>query len=291
MLHQRKTVSGNQRESESGHQLRKERLDIEQVHARKLILLALLIAALMLGGCQVESRTVISIDDIGRASVDAQVLLDDEAAAFVGREGETPREVAENLAVSLGSSAAGYQGASRQLESEGSNGQALTGVGVRFGDLGPGDVKNIVTDSGSVVNDISIRRSDGKISFEASALPNADNRRLVETAPRNIRDLATLVLEVRLPGTIVSHNADRQTADGLEWDLIGAILDGETITANAEVTVPPGFQLSGDLGPTADSEGSEGDPVEEQGSSSFVWILPLVAGALTWLLLARRQGG
>jgi hypothetical protein len=298
VLHESKAVPGYQRQSESSNQLRKERLDIEQIHVQKLILpqklflpqksflIAVLAAGLVLSGCRVESRTIVSWDDTGGGSIDAQVLLDDEAAAFVGRQGDTPRDVAGNLAVSLGSSAAGYNGISRQLEVG-----SLTGVGVLFEDLGAGDISAIVTDSGSVIQDLSISLRDETLSIEVIALPDpdVDTRRLLETTPRNVRELASLILELNVPGTIVTHNADRRESNRLEWELIGSILDEQPVTARVEALVPPGFVFAADRGPDPTAAGTQPTTEEEQGASAIVWILPLVAGGVTWLLLARRS--
>lgn len=286
VLHERQAVAGDQRQAQSEHQLRKQRIDVKQVHGPRTLLL--LAAGILLIACRAESRTIVSIDEAGFGSVEARVLLDDEAAAFVGRQDETPEDVAASLAVNLGSGAAGYQGTSRQISAGG-----LTGVAIAFDDLGPGDIEAILTEGGSVIDGVQISEEDGVLRFTAVAEPKEDDetRRLVDTAPAHIGDIVGMVLEVRVPGRLLSHNADRETGDGLEWDLLGSVLQAERIEAVVEAAVPPGFQLRAGAGP-----GSVNSPpavIPENGSGStpaWVWILPVVGGLATWLVIAGRSG-
>ncbi|MBT8201206.1 MAG: hypothetical protein KJO36_11890 [Acidimicrobiia bacterium] len=264
--------------------MRKQRIDIKKIHAAPTLLL--IAAAILLVGCRAESRTLVRFDAEGGATVEARVLLDDESAAFVGRQGDTPADVAATLAQSLGSGSAGYQGTSSRLETG-----DLTGVVIGFEALGPSDISAILTDSNSVLDRVMVTVEGGVLRFEAFAEPAVedDTRRLVATAPANIRDIVGMVLVLEVPGTVNAHNADRVAGNVLEWDLLPAILDRRAIEPFAEVTVPAGFALSADVGPVGDtSTPSELDRGVDESTPAWVWVVPAIAGLAAWLVLARR---
>ncbi len=214
------------------------------------------------------------------------MLLDDEAAAFVGRQDDTPLDVAANLAAGLGSGAAGYTGATRQLEVDG-----LTGVGITFADLGAEDVSAILTDGDSILDVVMIRQTGDVLRFDAVAEPELEDatERLVATAPTNIRDIVGMVLSVEIPGGLIDHNADRVTGSTLEWDLLPAVLDREAVRVFVEVAIPDGFVLL----QTGDADSGPGiEPsivgTNETTMAAWVWLVPTAVGLWVWIVLARR---
>ncbi len=284
VLHEREPVAGYQRQSQGEHQLRKQRIDIKKVHEASTLLV--IAAAIFLVGCRAESRTLVRFDAGGGATVEARILLDDEAVAFVGRQGDTPADVAATLARSLGSGSAGYEGASSQIEIGN-----LTGVAIAFEGLGPSDISAILTENNSILDRVTITVDGQLLRFEAFAEPAGEDdiSRLVATAPANIRDIAVMVLILDVPGTVAAHNADRVVGTVLEWDLMPAILDRSAVQPFAEVAVPVGFALSPDVGPAVESFGeSELDVGADESTPFWVWVVPSIAGLVAWVVLARR---
>ena len=252
---------------------------------RTLLLIA--IVALVLTSCRGESVTRVRISPEGTATVISEFAFDEEALSIIGEIDDTPEEVLRALSQYIDPSALPVPAAG--VEPEQFTRGDLQGIRVTIAGLDPSEVATQLSSGNSIVEEITLRLADDTLVMAGRTRPIADfeRARLLSLVPGDLSEILGLVLEVEVPGTAISHNADRVLADGaLQWDLLPAILDGDDVVVSVEARVDPGFQfvdLEGRPFPDADTAAPDA-----AGTAWWVAVAPfVVAGGLSWFLISR----
>jgi len=245
--------------------------------------------ALILAGCRAESVTRLRISPEGTATVISEFAFDEEALAIIGDQNDTPEDVLRALSEFIDPSALPIAAAG--VEPERFRRGDLQGIRVTIPGLDPGEVAVQLSSGDSIIDDITLSVTDGRLAMAGRTrdVADFDRARLLSLVPGNLPDLLAVVLQIEVPGTVTGHNADRILDGGiLEWDLLPAITDGDDIFVSVEATVEPGFQF-------VDLAGQPfGDPAAEAADPSptawWVAVVPfLLAGSVSWLIISRLR--
>ena len=250
--------------------------------------LLLIVAGLLVTACRGESVTRLRISPEGTATVISEFAFDEEALAIIGDLDDTPEQVLGALSEFIDPEALPVP--AEGVEPEQFSRGDLQGIRVTIEGLNPAEVATQLSSGNSIIEDITLSLTDGTLRMAARtrSISDFERARLLSLVPGDLSEIVGLVLQVEVPGSAVEHNADRVLDDGvLEWDLLGAILDGDDVFVLVQATVDPGFQFSdldGQPFPTA-------EPAPESGGTSWwVAVLPFaLAGAISWFLIARLR--
>lgn len=246
--------------------------------------------ALLLTACRAESATRLRISAEGTATVISEFAFDEEALAIIGDLDDTPEDVLRALSEFIDPSALPV--AASGVEPEQFSRGDLQGIRVTIPGLNPAEVATQLSAGDSIIDDISLTLTDGTLvlSGRTRDVPDFDRARLLSLVPGDLDDVLALLLQIEVPGSVTRHNADRLTGSILEWDLLPAIIDGESVVIDVEAQVDPGFQFVDLEGrpfavqPEAESPGG--------GVSWWAAVLPFGLAALaSWLIIRRMRGG
>jgi hypothetical protein len=250
------------------------------------------VLALLLTACRAESITRLRISPDGTATVISEFAFDDEALALIGDLDDTPEEVLRALSELVDASALPVPVAG--VEPEQFTRGNLHGIRVTIPGLNPSEVAAELSSGDSIIEDIVLSLREGTLALSARTrdLPEFERARLLSLVPGDLSDILAVVLQIEVPGSVTSHNADAVLGGGLlQWDLLSAIIDGEDVMVSVEATVDPDFQFV-DL----DGEPFVDPPAGDPDNSSTAWwvaVLPFgLAGILSWLIirwLRRRK--
>ncbi len=257
---------------------------------KTLVILGFL--ALLLTACRAESVTRLRISPEGTATVISEFAFDEEALAVIGDLDDTPEQVLSALSEFLDASAlpVPVEGVEPEQFSRGD----LQGVRVTIPGLDPDEVATELSSGNSIIEDITLSLVDGTLSMAARTrdIPDFEQPRLLPLVPRAHSEILMVTLQIEVPGSVISHNADAVLGPGLlEWDLLPAITDGEDVVVTVEATVDPDFRfvdLEGE--PFDDPAAAEPD---DAGTAWWVAVVPfLLAGVVSWFIirwLRRRR--
>ncbi len=252
-------------------------------------LLVLSAVALILTSCRGESITRLRIAPEGTATLVSEFAFDEEALAIIGDLDDTPSEVLQALSSYIDPSAI-PGAADAGVEPEQFSRGDLQGIRVTIPGLDPAEVANQLSSGSSIVEEITLSLADDTLMMggRTRSVPEFERARLLSLVPGDLSEILGLVLQIEVPGTAVSHNADRVLEAGLlEWDLLPAVLDGVDVLISVEAQVEPGFQFVGlDGTPFPMPE----PPAESGGTAWWVAIVPFaLAGGISWFVISRLR--
>lgn len=244
---------------------------------------------LVLTACRAESVTRLRVSPEGTATVISEFAFDEEALAVIGDLDDSPEDVLRTLSGFLDASALPVPAAG--VEPEQFQRGELQGVRVTIPGLNPEEVAAELSSGDSIIDSIVLSLRDGTLAMSGRTRQVADfeRARVLSLVPGELSDLLRVVLQVEVPGAVTDHNADAVLGDGvLEWDLLPAITEGESVLVSVEAVVDDAFQFVDLAG-----EPFSAPPVAEAESRPTAWwvaIAPfLLAGVLGWLIIRWRR--
>jgi hypothetical protein len=227
---------------------------------RRLIVLAALLA-LVATACKLETNFGAVINADGSGTIIGEIGLDDEAAELF-LQGEDPFE---------GNELSTLEGARTREEKRGDVTYYIVEVDVD--DIAVAE-QELIDNDNSLLNNLDITVTDTVVTVTGSASAEETLGGEAEGFdPEVFEESISASVYFTMPGSITSHNADRQDGNTLYWDIpvLGGTLD---IQAESD---PRGTPASG---------GSDGFPVWAYGL-----IAALILGAGWYFMKGRATGG
>ncbi|NNC91349.1 MAG: hypothetical protein HKN80_02530 [Acidimicrobiia bacterium] len=247
------------------------------------------VLALLLTACRAESITRLRILPEGTATIISEFAFDDEALQLIGDLDDTPEDVLRALSEFLDASELPVPVAG--IEPEQFRRGELQGVRVTIPDLNPAEMAAQLSGGNSILGDISVTVEEGTLSMTGSTRDVADfeRARILSLVPGDLSELLAVTLQIEVPGAVTDHNADAVLdGDLLQWDLLSAITDGDSVAVFVEAAVDPAFQFTDlDGAPFVDPTP---EVPESSGTSWWVAVIPFVlAAGLSWLIIRRLR--
>ena len=225
---------------------------------RRLIILAALLAVVATA-CKLETNFGVIINADGSGTIIGEIGVDDEAAELF-LSGEDPFE---------GNELAAAPGARTRQESRGDLTYYV--VEIEIDDIANAE-QQLIDNENSLLSNLDITVTDSLVTVSGRA--SADDSLGGEAEgfdPGVIEDSISASVYFTMPGTILSHNAERQDGNTLYWDIpvLGGTLD---IQAESDPTGTP-------------ASSSDGFPVW-----AYFVIAAVLLGALYYFMKGRSGG-
>ena len=251
----------------------------------------IVIIALVLGACRGESVTRLRISPEGTAAVVSEFAFDEEALEIIGGIDDTPEDVLAALSEYIDPSALPV--AAPDVEPEQFERGDLQGIRVTLPGLNPAEVAAQLSSGSSIIDDLTLSLDDGRLvmSGRTRDVSDFERARLLSLVPGDLSEIAAVVLQVEVPGTVTDHNADRVLDGGvLEWDLLDAIISGRDVSVSVAADVDPNFQFVDLEGTPFPDQPLPAEP-EATGTSWWVAVIPfLLAAGISWMIIRWLRG-
>jgi hypothetical protein len=226
---------------------------------RRLMVIAALLA-LVAAACKLETNFGAVINADGSGTIIGEIGLDDEAAELFLQDSD-PFE---------GNELTDLPEARTREERRGDMTYYIVEVDVD--DISAAE-QELIDNENSLLNNLEISVTDSLVTVSGSASAEESLGGEAEGFdPQVFEDSISATVYFTMPGSITSHNADRQDGNTLYWDIpvLGGTLD---------------IQAESDPSGTPASSGSDGFPV---------WAYALIAAAVigaAWYFMKGRAGG
>lgn len=204
---------------------------------RSKILLLTLMASMLVAGCELQANVILDLEADGSGTVGVQLALDEEFKELIDASGEDPTEAL----LDDGGLFAAIPGSSTRTYTEGDftfyeATAAFDNVNT-FGALVPDDAGNPLSELEIRVDD-EVALVRGTLDLE-QVTDDADLEDLGGINPSALSEFFGFHIQIKLPGDVKSHNADRELSDGtLEWDI--PIFGGDSVLSIEAESDPTG---------------------------------------------------